>query len=886
VEKRPDPGELLAYVKNEELQKKKGKLKIFLGAAPGVGKTYSMLQDAIDKLIHGLEVVAGVVETHGRQETEALLTKLEVLPKKTITYREHILYEFDLDEAISRHPGLILIDEMAHENAPGSRHKKRWQDIEEILDRGIDVYTTLNIQHVESLNNIVSEITGITVRETIPDTILKRAHSIELVDLPAEDLIKRLQEGKVYVPQDINNAIENFFKPSNLTALRELALRMTAEQIDVEVLLHRKGESVEKIWPTAERLLVCVSPNEDASKLIRATFRMAENLHAEWVAVFVETPSIGLEKNQHNLVIEHLRLAEQLGGEALIVSGTDIVTEIISLARSRNMTRIILGKRPKSLWKKLFKNRLVDEIISKSEEIDIYLLKSELEKMGEKNPKITKKSIEDKMPMVEYVRGFLTISLCVLINLFSSKYLGLSSQIMVYFLGVLYVSEKGYLWPAFLTSILSVFAFHYFSGPARFGFFLDSSQYFIELFTMLLVSEVIVYLSVRAKWQVRTYQIREQRTSEMYLLSKELAHTRGINHLLEIAIPHISRVFKSEVVALIPHHNHYLVPVLGHSGNIELTQKERSVAEWVYKMGKIAGYGTETLPDSEAIYVPLIGSKGVMGVLRILPQDPEKLLIPEQLHFLEGFSNQIAMALEVDRLQDEAKKTELKIESDRVRNILLKYICSNLYSPLRDIMNSAKSLHDRQSDLDPASIKKLGGNIYSHSEDLNHLIQNLSQTVELETETIEMSKSTHSLYQVVNHVLKGLHKRLKNREVNLDLLDKIIILNFNRVFMEQVFFNIIENAIKYTPEGSPIRISTHMESHAVTISIEDEGPGLALDEINKIFEKFYRGQTIANIQGMGLGLAICQKIIVLHGGKIWAENRATGGTAFRFTLPL
>lgn len=881
MERRPDPKGLLEYVQKEEQSHRHGKLKVFLGAAPGVGKTYSMLEDALTKLEQGVDVVAGIVETHGRKETELLLKNFEILPKRKIYYRGKELEEFDLDAVLLRHPHLILVDEMAHANAPNSRHNKRWQDIMELLDRGIDVYTTVNVQHVESLNNIITQITGIIVRETVPDTILERAHAIELIDLPPEDLIKRLQEGKVYVPTDVGIAIEHFFRKSNLTALRELALRITAEQVNAEVLLHRQGEQIEKIWPTSERLLVCVGPDSDASMLIRATFRMAKSLQAEWMAVFVETPLFQLSNEASHKISQNLRLAEELCGEILTICGSNIVDEIINLAHNRNITKIIVGKRVKSRWKDLFSRSLADELVRHSHDVDLYILRSDVEKTESKKI-IYHRSVTSKSA---YLVSFFTVAFCTLINFLLFRYFESSAPVMIYFLGIVFVAIKGYFWPSFLTSILSVLAFGFFFVPPRFTFLTLNTQYLITLITMLLVSQVIANLALLSRRQAKFSQLREQRTATMYLFSKRLAHTRGFNRLLEISVDYIAKVFNSDVLALLPNQVHQMEGVVGNNPNLTISPKEQSVAQWVYELGQIAGLGTQTLPDSEAIYIPLSGTKGPIGVLRVLPKDPDQFLIPEQLHLLEGFSNQTAMALEVDRLQEKATRTELEIETDRVRNILLKYISDNMHPPLVDIMKLANLLIEKSDKLTPTFIQELGNKIYNNSEELNHLVNNLSQIARLEA-GITLKKGQHSLTKVVNTTLNSLSRRLGNRLVKVQSLDALPKISFNKVFIEQVFFNIIENATKYTPPNTKISVSAVLENERIIVSIEDEGPGLALEEINRIFEKFYRGQTITHIKGMGLGLAICQKIINLHGGEIWAENRVGGGAVFRFTLPL
>ncbi len=884
MEQRPDPKELLKYVQKEEQQQRQGKLKIYLGAAPGVGKTYSMLKDALEKSQDGLDVVAGIVETHDRLETKALLKNLETLPRHTLHYRGKVLQEFDLDGALARQPKLVLVDEMAHTNAPGSRHNKRWQDILELLDRGIDVYTTLNVQHIESLNNIVTQITGVVVRETVPDTLLEKAHAIELIDLPPEDLIKRLKEGKVYISTDAGLAIEHFFREGNLIALRELALRVTAEQVNTEVLLHRHGTSIEKIWPTTERLLVCIAPNPHAPELIRSTYRMAKRLRAEWIAIYVETPHSPLSEEERHNIVQYLQLAERLKGQTLTIGGTDVLKEIINFARNHKITKVILGKKARSRWQDFFKRSLADELVRHSDDIDLYILRDNLQKA--QYPK--KNTQPCSTPKIAYLTSIATVSVCTAINFLIFKYAELSTLMMVYFLGIIFVSTQGFFGPSFLTSLLSVFMLgSLFMPHHKIGMFFSDTPHLIMLASMLFVSQVVSHITLLIKQQANFSRIREQRTATMHLLSKQLAHTRGIKPLLEIAVLQISDVFNSQVLALLPDKNHKLIPITGKNTEFILTPKDQSVAQWVYELGQTAGLGTQTLPDNEAIYIPLLGSKGSLGVLRVLPKDPNRFLIPEQLRLLEGFCNQTAMALDVDRLEGEANSAKIQMETDKVRNVLLKSISDNMHSPLIDIMNSANQVIEKGYQLNSLEIQEIGNSIYDYSKDLNHLINKVSQISRLETTETTPIKKLHSintLNKVINIAIKSLG--IKNRIINIQLPTDLPQIYFNKVFIEQVFFNIIENASKYTPFDTPIDISAALEKDRVVISIEDHGPGLALEEINKIFEKFYRGQAITNIQGMGLGLAICQKIINLHGGEIWAENRLGGGAIFRFTLPL
>ncbi|MGB6976652.1 MAG: DUF4118 domain-containing protein [Gammaproteobacteria bacterium] len=647
AEQRPTPEQLLHRAQEEERKQQRGKLKIYLGAAPGVGKTYAMLQDALGQRAEGLDVVVGVVETHGRQEIAAMLKNLEILSPTTFDYRGKQLSEFDLDAALKRNPGLILIDEMAHTNAPGARHDKRWQDIEEILNNGIDVHTTLNVQHVESLNDVVAQIIGIRVKETVPDSTLELADTIELVDLPPEELLVRLQEGKVYIPEQVGLAKENFFRKGNLIALRDLALRVTAECVETQVLLYRHGEGIQRIWPTKERLLVCVGPGSKSAKVIRAAKRMATGLQAEWIAVHVEAPRLRLSQAEHNQVIENLRLAALLGAETRILHGRDLVKEIINFAHEWNITKIIIGKQIRPRWKELLFRNLPDELVRYSKEIDVYIITGDATEA--KPPVLT--PIKRRIPWKIYGISTGIVALATLIDFLLYSHVGLSNLIMVYLLGVTVVALFGRLGPSLLASILSVLAYDFFFVPPRFSFLVTETQYFITLIVMFLVTQIISYLTILLRRQIEGMRRTERRIAALHTLSRQLASTRGIDRLLDIVVHFIADVFDSDVMVLLPEEGQLMV-YARYKTDIVLDDKELSVAQWVYEVGQMAGLGTDILPISDAIYVPLLASKGPVGVLRVCPFQRQRVLTPEQMHLLEVCAYQIGLALEVEEGQN------------------------------------------------------------------------------------------------------------------------------------------------------------------------------------------------------------------------------------------
>lgn len=650
-ENRRNPEALLAQIQAEEEEAKTGKLKIFLGAAPGVGKTYSMLQEAVAKKAQGLDVIVGIAETHGRQDTGKLLSGLEILPKKNIEYKGQILQEFDLDGAIARHPDLILVDEMAHTNAPMCRHTKRWQDIEELLNRGIDVYTTLNIQHLESLNDVIQQITGIKVRETLPDSILEQAE-IELVDIPPDDLLKRLDEGKIYFKEQAKLAVKNFFKRSNLTALRELALRVTAEQVNMDVMTERKFQDAQETWPTSEKLLVCIGPGEGSAKLIRAAKRLANTLHAEWMALYVDAEKLQFTQKQRDSVTQNLRLAEQLGAETLVVGGDDLVKEIIRVARERNVTKIVISKMIRPSWRNIFHGSLVDQLVRNSEEIDIYVIRTD-EEFTITIP-FRLKGSGRKASWSAYIIACLVVAACTGIDFLLHRHFAFSNLIMVYMLGLVIVAGFGRYGPSLFASIASVVALDFFFVQTSTSAARDNVQYLFTFIVMLIIGNVISHLTIKMRQEAERSRLREKRTYAILALTKQLASHRGLNELLQIATQQISEVFDSEVQALLPLEKHLTI-VAGYPKQVEtLDEKEFSVARWSYDMGQSAGMGTSTLPYSDAIYLPLVGMTETVGVLRVKPLISSRFFEASQMEMLKAFVNQTALAVEVDRVVNEA----------------------------------------------------------------------------------------------------------------------------------------------------------------------------------------------------------------------------------------
>ncbi|WED44570.1 DUF4118 domain-containing protein [Legionella cardiaca] len=645
IVQRPDPDTLLRRVQEEERQERRGKLKIYLGAAPGVGKTYEMLHDALDLQSKGLDVVVGVAESHGRKEIDSLLTHFNILPRQVVNYHNKQLLEFDLDSALKRRPGLILVDEMAHTNAPGLRHQKRWQDIKELLDRGINVYTTLNVQHIESLNDDVSQIIHAPVKETVPDSMIEVADTIELVDLPPEELLKRLDEGKVYVPAQVKLATESFFRKGNLIALRELALRTAAKCVSTQVLLYRQGLGIKKIWPTKEKILVCVGAGPDSVKLIRAAKRTAGNLKAEWIAVYVDAPHITSAEEKRVQAIQYLQLAEQLGARTRVLTGFDIVKEILNFAHEQNITQIMVWKHIRNRWRDLFFRSLADEIVRYSEEIDVYIM------TGDRQVKTKKKLMKRTAPWATYVASISIVAITTALNFLLFPILSTSNLIMIYLLAVTGIALFGRMGPSILGSILSVLAYDFFFIPPYYSFAITDLEYFLTLIIMLIVAQVISQLTILTRRQMESARQSEQQTSALFTLSKQLSSTRGVDNLLNIGVSYIATIFDSEVIALLPYKGRLTIRTQ-RSSEKTLGEKEFNIAQWVYELGQKAGLGTDAFSSSEALYIPLLGARGVIGVLRLKFHKKGYFVLPEREQLLEACANQIALALEVDTLYE------------------------------------------------------------------------------------------------------------------------------------------------------------------------------------------------------------------------------------------
>jgi two-component system, OmpR family, sensor histidine kinase KdpD len=882
---RPNPDELLARVKAEEARSHRGKLKIFFGAAPGVGKTYAMLEAARREKAAGVDVVVGYVEPHGRKETEALLEGLEVVPTSQIEYHGMTLREVNVDAIIKRRPELVLIDELAHTNAEGSRHTKRWQDVEDLRAAGINVYSTLNVQHIESLNDIVAQITGVTVRETIPDRIFESADDLELADVTAEELLERMAAGKVYVHAQAERALQNFFQKSNLVALRELSLRLAAQRLHMDVELARRERASTETWATAERLLVCVGPSPTTPRVIRTARRMAAALNAEWIAVTVE-PTRGATTNPavREAIADHLRLAERLGAQSATLMGDDVAGTVLDYASSRNVTKIVIGKTNDPRWKRLLFGTVVDHLLENSGEIDVYVIHGKPERL----PRATATPpSSEPFAWQAYAMSMMVVLVCALIaSFFFRLHLSEANLVMVFLAGVAWVAFRYGRGPAILASIAAVLTFDFFFVRPYLTFAVSDTQYVITFAVMLAIGLILGTLTARLKEQVAHARLRERRTLALYELSRQLSSLSGSEFLVIAAGRQIEAIF--EVEAAIYLANPGKTPELryGQQTSIPKDQINAIVAQWVAEHDQIAGPGTDTLPNATALFLPLTASQGTLGALGVRTTSMSRLLAPDERQTLEACTSQLALALERDRMAVAAHEAQVQAEAEHLRSSLLSGVSHDLRTPLAVIAGASTSLLENR-DASDATRHELLSTIVDESRRLSRLLENLLEMSKLESGAAAPNMQWHVLEELVGAALARTRHDLAHHRVQVNLHSELPLVRVDGILLEQVFINLFENAARYCPAGSRIDVTSAVDGQWLVITVADNGPGLLPGSEEKVFEKFFRGDRLPDSRrGSGLGLSICRAVIRLHGGAIVAANRPAGGAQFTIRLPI
>ena len=891
---RPNPDALLEKIQKEAEKSKHGRLKIFFGACAGVGKTYAMLTAARSLQKQGVDVLIGIVETHGRLGTEAQLIGLESLPLKTLQYRSRSLTEFDLDAALLRKPALILVDELAHSNVEGSRHPKRWKDVEELLAAGMDVYTTLNVQHIESLNDVVGQITGIRVNETIPDKVFDLADEVVLVDLPAEELLQRLQEGKVYLPQHAERAGKNFFRKGNLIALREMALRRTADRVDSQMQEYRSNSAISPVWQAKERILVCLGTGPEADRLVRAAARLAHHLKSDWLAVYVETPRLQrLSDAQRDHMLKTLKLAETLGAETTTLSGTEVAKSILNYARLRNVSKIVVGKSTRSPLARLFTPGLADDLTNFSTDIDIHVVAREHHLTEKPITNFTDTWQTEQKVGKKQLGFYVAAAICAGITLFAGKvllpYLELENVVMLYLLGVVMVSFKYGRGAGIFSSLISVASFDFFFVPPQLSFSVSDTQYLLTFSVMLVVALVISHLTSSLRYQVAVALHRERRSRALYDLGKSLASALTAPQIIEISTHHLSGIFQSKLAILLPNadekiQNSALDATLDGSNTYILKEFDLGVAQWVYDHQQQAGLGTDTLPANAALYIPLQAPMRTRGVLAIVPENKRTLFLPEQRQLLDTFSSQIAIAIERVHYVEVAQGALVSMESERLRNTVLSAISHDLNTPLTTIVASASFLKDA---LKPSNKNyEYVAMLHEQSLRMKNLVVNLLDMARLQSGKVHLNKEWQLLEEVVGATLHSMKQTLIDHHIVIDLPKVLPLVAFDAVLIDRVLSNLLDNAIKYSPSGTKIYISARLQQENIWVSVADDGQGLPEHLKEQLFEKFTRGEKESSKAGVGLGLAICKTIVEAHDGRIWASNKSPHGAIFTFSLPL
>ncbi|UPJ57329.1 sensor histidine kinase KdpD [Bradyrhizobium sp. 192] len=888
-EQRPSPEALLEAARREGSTS--GKLKIFVGAAPGVGKTYEMLQSAHARRKSGVDVVVGFVETHGRAETEALVRDLEVIPRKRLDYRGQIVEEMDLDAVIARRPQIALVDELAHTNAAGSRHPKRYLDVEELLSHGIDVYTAVNIQHIESLNDVVAQITHVRVRETVPDSVFDRADAIELIDLTPDDLIQRLKEGKVYVSRQAERALEHYFSPGNLTALRELALRRTAERVDEQLLTHMQANAIAGPWAAGERILVCVSEDPRAAGLVRYTKRLADRLHAPFTAVSIETRrSLQLSDEQRDRLADTLRLAESLGGEALTIPavGRRIADDVVSFAQGNNVTQIVIGKSTRSRWFEMTRGSVVNDLVRRAGNISVHVIPGD-ELTSEPAPKTAVQTAARSEPFdaIPYLKALGITALGLAAAVAIKPYFGIENVDLMFLTAVVAVAVRYGLLPSLLASIAASLAYNFFFLPPVYTFTITDPTNVAAFFFFMLIAFVVSNVAARVRTQADAAIGRIRMSEQLYAFSRKLAGTATLDDVLWASAYQIALMLKVRVVLLLPEEG-LLTVKSGYPPEDELDQADLAAANWAWSNDRPAGRGSDTLPGAKRLFLPMRTGRGPIGVIGIDNDRTGPLLTPDQRRLLDALVDQAALAIERVLLVEDMDRVKRTVESERLRSALLTSISHDLKTPLASVLGAASTMRDLAGALSDTEKRDLLATVIDESERLNRFIANLLDMTKLESGAIVPNTALHDLGEIVGSALRRASKILIAHKVELQLAADLPMLQLDAVLFEQVLFNLLDNAAKYSPPDTTVSIKSRRERDQIVLDVADEGDGIPPDELESVFDKFYRAQKGDHVRpGTGLGLAISRGFVEAMRGTISAANRRDrSGAVLTIRLPV
>jgi len=879
TEDRPSPEALLAEARREG----RGRLKIFLGAAPGVGKTYAMLQAAHERRREGIDVVAGVIETHRRAETEALVVGLERLPPRWIEYRGRAFPELDLDALLTRRPGLALIDELAHTNIPGARHVKRWQDVEELLAAGIDVFSTLNIQHLESINDVIEQIAGIKVRETLPDGVLAGADEIELIDLPPQDLIKRLEDGKVYLPEQARRAIGHFFSPGTLTALRELALRHAAERVDRQMIDYMRAHAIAGPWPARERILVCLDSSADAERLTRVAKRAAARRGAAWVAATVETAQADFASEaDKDRMAAALRLAAQLGGETAILQGDDVAATLLAYARDHNCTQIMIG-RARRRWLPRLGGSVTDRLIARAGGLTVILVGGEEDLRPRPSPHRRAPGPGWRGYGVALLAAVTATGIGWLIDLA----LPIANISVAYLLAVTIVAMRAGLRPAILASFVCFFAFNFFFTEPRWSFSISDSQNILTVVIFLIAAVIVSKMAARLRARIETSRESARRTATLYDFSRKVAAAATQDDVLWAVVHHVAATIHGRSLVLLPGEAGLAIAA-GYPPEDHLDDKSAAAAAWAWSHARPAGRGSATLPAADWLFLPLATGRGAVGVLGVQTGSGGERPPPDSLRLIETLADQAAVAIERTTLVGDIEQARVAAERERLRSALLSSLSHDLRTPLVSILGAASTLTSYDQSLDDDSRHDLAVTIQDEAERLNRFVQNLLDMTRLGAGALKPKVDWVDLHDVVAAAVKRTSRLARHHRIRVEIAADLPLLCLDAVLMEQVFFNLLDNACKYAPPDSQIKVWAIRTEHHIAIEVVDQGPGIPAEDRDKVFDMFYRVRaTDSQTAGTGLGLAICRGIIEAHGGTIRAEPGLHGaGTCILIHLPL
>ncbi|MEP6738849.1 MAG: DUF4118 domain-containing protein [Caldimonas sp.] len=890
---RPDPDALLERIREDEAKSRRGRLRIYFGASAGVGKTWAMLVGARAQMAAGVDVVAGIVETHGRAETIAQMHGIDLLDRKTFVIKERKLAEFDIDAALARKPALILVDELAHSNVAGSRHAKRWQDVVELLDAGIDVWTTLNVQHLESLNDVVGGITGIVVHETLPDTFFDRADEVVLVDTPADELIARLKAGKVYGETQAERAAANFFRKGNLMALRELALRRTADRVEDDVQAYRVNRSIERVWKTEAAILCCIGPYESAEQVVRSAALLAQQLAVSWHAVYVETPALQrLTGERREAILRVVKLAEDLGASTAVVPSQAVASAVVDYAREHNLSKLVMGHNRARWW--ALAGTLAQQVGAIAPDVDLIEIgesaSAERAAAPARTTDATATAGGTAFEPAGYVFAAAIAAVTTLLAFPLRDYLHAANIVMLFLLAVLGVAVRHGRGPAVLSAVLNVAAFDFFFVPPHLSFSVSDIQYVVTFGVMLAVGLITGQLTAGLRYQARVATHRERRSRSLFEVARDLSSVLAVEQVVAAAEEAVAREFHARARVFVLDNDDRLVthassayapaPAADTEAGLDV-----GTARWAFDHDQPAGLGTDTLAGSAWLYLPLKAPMRTRGVLALRPEEPRLLLVPEQRRQLETFAALAAIALERVHYVDVAQQATVQIESERLRNSVLAALSHDLRTPLAGLVGLAESLALTRPALSREQAE-IAEALRAEAMRMSTQVNNLLDMARIESGDVRLRRDWHSIEEIVGSAIRATGRVLGPRKLQTDVPADLPLVECDAVLIERVFINLIENAAKYTPPTAGVRIAVRAASAQMRVMVADDGPGIPPGKEGEVFEKFTRGARESATSGVGLGLAICRAIVEAHGGTIRVENAPTGGAVFTFVLPL